>query len=160
MEILPCLFLAHISPMNDTFPHIRTNLFFTHSFSSFPLPQHKILLSPSVNLHNLSLSLFPLSNGSFEILPSNQRPPHLSRANENWEWFALQLILGWEFLGPMRHKNIPSSNQIGWQSSWLMRLEDSSFPLSWISWWGFWAWFLSSLSVDSHILLLHPNYFK
>jgi hypothetical protein len=33
-------------------------------------------------------------------------------------------------------RNIPSSNQIGWQSSWLMGLEDSSFPLSWISWWG------------------------
>jgi hypothetical protein len=38
-------------------------------------------------------------------------------------------------LGPNETKNIPSSNQIGWQSSWLMGLEDSSFPLSWISWW-------------------------
>jgi hypothetical protein len=67
-----------------------------------------------VNLHNLSLNLFPLSNGSFEILPSNQWPPHLSRANENWEWFALQLILGWEFLGPMRHKkySILQSNKM------------------------------------------------
>jgi hypothetical protein len=57
-----------------------------------------------VSFHDLSLSLFPLSNESFEILPSNQWTPHPSRADENWEWFALQLILGWEFLGPMRHK--------------------------------------------------------
>ncbi len=69
--------------MNNTFPHIRTNLFLTHSFSSFPFPQHKILLFPLVSLHDLSLNLFPLSNGSFEILPSNQWPPHPSRANEN-----------------------------------------------------------------------------
>jgi hypothetical protein len=33
-------------------------------------------------------------------------------------------------LGPNEtQKNIPSSNQIAWQSSWLMGLEDSSFPL-------------------------------
>jgi hypothetical protein len=29
------------------------------------------------------LSLFPLPNGSFKILPSNQWPPHPSRTNEN-----------------------------------------------------------------------------
>jgi hypothetical protein len=57
-------------------------------------------------------------------------------------------------------QNIPSSNQIGWQSSWLMGLEDSSFPYSWISWWGSWAWSLSFPFVDPHILLFHPNYFK
>jgi len=89
-----------------TFPHIRTK-FFSHihslPFLSFP---HKIPLSPLVNLHDLSLSLFPLSNGSFKILPFNQWPLHPSRANENWKWFALQLILGWKFLGPMKHKKI------------------------------------------------------
>jgi hypothetical protein len=57
-----------------------------------------------VNLHDLSLNLFPLPNRSFKILPSNQWPPHPLRSNENWEWFALQLILRWKFLGPMRHK--------------------------------------------------------
>jgi hypothetical protein len=31
------------------------------------------------------LSLFPLSNESFEIPCSNQWPPHPSKANENWE---------------------------------------------------------------------------
>jgi hypothetical protein len=31
------------------------------------------------------LSLFPLSNESFEIPCSNQWPPHPFRANENWE---------------------------------------------------------------------------
>jgi hypothetical protein len=31
------------------------------------------------------LSLFPLSNESFEIPCSNQWPPHPSRANGNWE---------------------------------------------------------------------------
>ncbi len=65
MEILPCLILAHISLMNNTF---------------FP---PKKLLPPLVSLHDLSLSLFPLPNGSFEILPSNQWPLHPSRANEN-----------------------------------------------------------------------------
>jgi hypothetical protein len=42
-----------------------------------------------VSLHHLSLNLFPLSNGSFEILPSNQWPSHPSRVTENWKWFAL-----------------------------------------------------------------------
>jgi hypothetical protein len=65
-----------------------------------------------------------------------------------------------KILGPNETQNIPSSNQIRWQSSWLMGLEDSSFPLSWISWWGSWAWSLSFPSVDPHILLLHPNYLK
>jgi hypothetical protein len=66
-----------------------------------------------------------------------------------------------KILGPNEtQKNIPSSNQIGWQSSWLMGLEDSSFPLSWISRWNSWAWSLSFPSVDPHILFLHPNYFK
>jgi hypothetical protein len=37
--------------------------------------------------------------------------------------------------------------KIGWQSSWLMGLEDSSFPLFWIYWWGSWAWSLSLPSV-------------
>jgi hypothetical protein len=50
------------------------------------------------------LSLFPLSNESFEIPCSNQWPPHLSRANENWESIAIQLSLGWKFLGLMKHK--------------------------------------------------------
>jgi hypothetical protein len=60
------------------------------------------------------LSLFPLSNESFEIPCSNQWPPHRSRANENWEWIAIQLSLGWEFLGPMRHKkySILQSNRM------------------------------------------------
>jgi len=152
-----------MSLMNNTFPHKKYFLIFFHTFFLFlfPFPNPKRLPSPLVSLHDLSLSLYPLPNGSFKILPSNQWPFHPSKANKNWEWFALQLILRREFLGPMRHKkNIPSSNQIGWQSSWLMGLEDSSFPLSWISWRGSWASSLSFLSVDPHILLLHPNYFK
>ncbi len=114
MKILPCLFLAHIFSMNNTFPHIRTNIFLTHSFSSFLLPPTQDTHLSLVSFHDLSLSLFPLSNGNFEILPSNQWPSHPSRTNENWEWFALQLILGWEFLGPMRHKkySILQSNRM------------------------------------------------
>ncbi len=163
MEILPCLILTHISLMYNTFPHIRTNFFFFSHIPSFPFsfPQFKRLPFPLVSFHDLPLNLLPLPNGSFKILPSNQWPPHPSRANENWKWFALQLIFGLGFLGLMRHtKKIPSSNQIGWKSSWIMGLEDSSFPLSWISWQGSWTWSLSFLSVDLHILLLHPNYFK
>jgi hypothetical protein len=38
-----------------------------------------------------------------EILPSNLWPPHPSRTNEHWKWFALQWILGWELLCPMKH---------------------------------------------------------
>ncbi len=97
-------YFLHTSFPWTTFPHIRTN-FFSHIHSPpFLFFPHKIFLSPLVSFHDLSLSLFPLSNESFEILPSNQWTPHPSRADENWEWFALQLILGWEFLGPMRHK--------------------------------------------------------
>jgi hypothetical protein len=61
-----------------------------------------------------SLSLFPLSNESFEILCSNQWPPHPSKANENWKWIAIQLSLKWKFLGPMRHKkySILQSNRM------------------------------------------------
>jgi hypothetical protein len=67
-----------------------------------------------VSLHDLFLNLFPLSNGSFEIFPSNQWPSHPLRANENCEWFVFQLILGWEFLGLMRHKkySILQSNRM------------------------------------------------
>ncbi len=97
---ISCTHIFHEQPL-----HTWELIFFSHihspPFFFFP---HKILLSPLANLHDLSLSLFPLSNESFEILPSNQWPLHPSRANENWEWFALQLILGWEFFGPMRHK--------------------------------------------------------
>ncbi len=116
MEILPCLILAHISLMKNTFPHIRTNPFFFSHIPSlhFSFPQPKRLPSSLVSLHDLYLSLFPLPNGSFEILSSNQWPPHPSKANENWEWFALQLILGCELLGPMRHKkySILQSNRM------------------------------------------------
>ncbi len=116
MEILPCLILTHISLMNNTFPHVRTNfILFSHIPSlPFSFPQLQRLPSPLVNLHDFSLSLFPLLNGSFEILPSNQWPLHPSKAKEIWEWFAFQLILGWEFLGPMRHKknSILQSNRV------------------------------------------------
>jgi hypothetical protein len=56
-----------------------------------------------VSLLDPSLSLFPLSNGSIEILPSNQWPPHPSWSNENQKWFSLLWNLGWESLCPMKH---------------------------------------------------------
>jgi hypothetical protein len=37
--------------------------------------------------HHPFLSLFSLSNGSLEILPSNQWPLHPSWTNENRWWF-------------------------------------------------------------------------
>ncbi len=75
---------THLS-MNNTFPHIRTNIFFVSHIPSLPFsfPQPKRLPSPLVSLHDLSLSLSPLPNGSFEILPFNQWPSHPSKANEN-----------------------------------------------------------------------------
>jgi hypothetical protein len=100
----------HAYFLHTSFPwttpfHTKELIFSSHiHFLPFPFPQQKIIFYPLINFHDLSLNLFPLSNGNFKIFPSNQWPSHPSRANENWEWFALQLILGWEFLGPMRHK--------------------------------------------------------
>jgi hypothetical protein len=76
MAILPCLFLAHILFMNNTLPHIKINLFLTHSFYSLLLPPTQHTPLPLSKPPGPSMSLFPLTNGSFEILPSNQWPPH------------------------------------------------------------------------------------
>ncbi len=82
-------FLHTYFPWTTPF-HTYELIFSSHIHSlHFPFPQPKILLSPLVSLHHLSLNLFPLSNGSFEILPSNQWPSHPSRVTENWKWFAL-----------------------------------------------------------------------
>jgi hypothetical protein len=97
-------FLHPFFPWTTPF-HTLELIFSSHIHSPpFSFPQHKILFSPLVSLHDLSLNLFSLSNGSFEILPFNQWSPHPLRANENWKWFALQWIWGWKFLSPMRHK--------------------------------------------------------
>jgi hypothetical protein len=80
--------------------------FLTHSFSSF-VPSGLKKHTPSIHLVSFPwplLELIPLVQWKLEILPSNQWPPYPSRANENWKWFALQLILRWKFLGPMKHK--------------------------------------------------------
>jgi len=66
MEILPCLFLAHIFFMNDTFPHIRTNLFLTHSFSSFFLPHTQNTLLPFGKFSYILLELVPLVQWKFQ----------------------------------------------------------------------------------------------
>jgi hypothetical protein len=71
-----------------------------------------------------------------------------------WGWIAIQLKLGWESLSPMKHKDLPSSNQKGWQSSWPMGLEDPSSPLSWISWWGL----LSLILIFSVRWPSHPTF--
>jgi hypothetical protein len=58
-------------------------------------------------------------------------------------------------LGPMKQKkDIPSSNQRGWQSPWLMELEDPSSSLSWISWWGL----LSLILIFSVRWPSHPTF--
>ncbi len=83
-NFLPCLILAHTFSMN-TSPHIRIKNPSSHFilfFFSFP-HTHKILFLGKLPWP--SLSLFPLSNESFEIPCSNQWPPHPSKANENWE---------------------------------------------------------------------------
>jgi len=76
MEILPCLFLAHIFFMNNTFPHIRTNLSFTHSFSSFPLPPTQDTLfsfgKPPWPFHELvPLAQWKFQNSPFQSMPSS-----------------------------------------------------------------------------------------
>ncbi len=56
-----------------------------------------------VSLHD-PLSLFPLSNESFEILAPINDFLILQGPMRFWEWIAIQLKLGWESLGPMKHK--------------------------------------------------------
>ncbi len=106
---------THLSHEQHLSTHENFFFFFSHIPSlPFSFSQPKRLPSSLVSFHDLSLSLFPLPNRSLKILPSNQWPPHPSRTNENWKWFALQLILGWEFLGPMKHKkkSILQSNKM------------------------------------------------
>jgi hypothetical protein len=46
-QLLSMLVFAHIFPMNNTFPYLRTNLFLTPPFSPLLSPKkNKILLSP------------------------------------------------------------------------------------------------------------------
>jgi hypothetical protein len=84
------------------------------------------------------LSLFPLSNESFEILL--HQPMASSSFKGQWK-FENELPFNWNYdenpWAQWNTRDIPSSNQRGWQSSWLMGLEDPTSPLSWISWWGF-----------------------
>ncbi len=67
----------------NTSPHIRTKKSFLTLHHLFSPHTHKIPLLGKPPWP--SLSLFPLSNESFEIPCSNQWPPHPSRANGNWE---------------------------------------------------------------------------
>jgi len=85
MEILPCLFLAHIFFMNNTFPHIRTNLFLTHSFFSFSLPPTQKNPLSLGKLPYPFLELIPLVQWKLRNLPLQLWPFHPLRANENWE---------------------------------------------------------------------------
>jgi hypothetical protein len=53
-----------------------------------------------VHLQDPSLSLLSLSNGSLEILPSNQWPLHPSWTNENREWFFSPMEIRMRILMP------------------------------------------------------------
>ncbi len=119
-NFLPCSFFAHIFSMNHPFPHIKTKFSLTHSSSSFSSQKtHKILLcrceASLPTFHHPSLNLFSLSNGSLEILPSNQWPPHRSWTNENRWWFSspmeLMMIISHAQWNTMK---VPFLNQIGW----------------------------------------------
>ncbi len=69
-HVIVCIFFFLF--MNNTFSHIRTNLFPILSFSPFPSTKHKISLSPLVRFLDPSLRLFSLSNGSWKsFLPIN-----------------------------------------------------------------------------------------
>ncbi len=90
-----CTHLSHEQHLS----HIRTNHTFLFFFSFPKIQTHPTQVTP-FSLEKSpwpSLSLFPLPNGSFEILSSNQWPPHPLKTNENWDWFALQLM---RILGP------------------------------------------------------------
>ncbi len=63
---------------------------------------HQKLLSPKP-FKTLPPAYSPCPMGVEEIPPSNSWPFHPSRTNESWKWFALQWILGWEFLCSMKH---------------------------------------------------------
>ncbi len=87
-----------------------------------------------VSLHD-PLSLFPLSNESFEILAPINGFLILQGPMRFWEWIAIQLKLGWESLGPMKHKRdsiLQSKRMTILMTNGIRR---SIPPLSWISWW-------------------------
>jgi hypothetical protein len=90
--------------LNNTFSHIRTNLFSILSFSSFLFTKHKIFLSLLGTPPRPLLEIVHLVQWKLEILPSNQWPPHPSWTNENREWFSHLWKLGWESLCPMKHE--------------------------------------------------------
>jgi len=148
----PCLILAHIRI--NKIPYISSSFFF---FSSIPK-------KPSL--------LWQVSMTFLELVPLIQwkrrnpfAPIHglliLQGPMKIWAWIAIQLKLGWESLGSMKHKNysilqskrktILMTNGIGGfiLPLYLGYLDEV-----------YWAWSLSFPSVDPHILLLHPNYFK
>ncbi len=79
MEILPCLFPAHIFFMNNTFPHIKINLFLTHSFSSFPLPQTQETSLSFGKPPSLFLELVPVVQWKF------RNPPLQSMASSSFK---------------------------------------------------------------------------
>ncbi len=154
-------YFLHTFFLWTTFPHIRINLFLTHSLSSFSLfPTKDIPLflgkPPWPFLELVPLVQWKLRNPSLQSMAP-------SSFKSQWELKKIcpPIDFRMRIFGPNETQKIfHLSNQIGWQSSWLMGLEDSSFPLLWISWWGSWAWSLSFSFVDPHILFLHPNYFK
>jgi hypothetical protein len=126
---------THFS-MNNLLSHIRTNVFShtlllllcslgpqkTHTIHTFGKPPMTPPWTCSPCPMEASKSSPPI-NGLF-ILQEPMRIENDLLSN----WFYDE-----NFWAQWNTKNIPSSNQIGWQSSWLMGLEDSSFPLSWIS---------------------------
>ncbi len=147
-----------------TFPwtpsHTRTNNLSHTSFSSsFSFLHIHTMFFFLVSLHDLLWVCSPCPMKALKSFCTNQWPPHPSRPMRIWEWMAIQLKLGWESLGPMKHKRysilqskrmtILMTNGIGGSNlplilDILMRsLELDPLP-----------------SVDPHILLLHPNYFK
>jgi len=128
-DFFPCLILAHTFSMN-TSSHIRTQNSSSHSSSFFLFHIHTIPSSSLVSFHDLPWTYSPClmkdlkSFASINDLLILLKPMRIeNKLPSNWfedenSWAQ------WDT------KNIPSYNQIGWQSSWLMGLEDSSLPLS------------------------------
>ncbi len=108
---LPSMLLfAHIFSMNNTFPYLRTNLFFTPPFSPLLSPKKKTFLSSLVPL----LELASLSNGSWKFLLLINGPLILHQPMRIEDNFSLKWKWGWESLCLMNHEesSILQSNRM------------------------------------------------
>jgi hypothetical protein len=76
------------------------------------------------------LSLFSLSNGSLEILPSNQWPPHRSWTNENWWWFYSPM----EFRMRISHAQWNTMWAISTQPCAVVSVFKSYIRIIWVGW--------------------------